>query len=74
MKSKKQPQIKKIEITNQQYKELNRIWFIYGNDGKKCTPENHIFIRSLIEHAEYDTKPKHASKECVDEVNKILGL
>lgn len=41
-----------IQITEEQMKQLMKLWFIYGNNGKKHTHHNHRFIQNFIEHNE----------------------
>jgi acetyl esterase/lipase len=44
-----------MDISEEQRKKLQKLWFIYGNDGKKHTHYNHRFIQNIIEHNE-DTR------------------
>jgi predicted DNA-binding protein len=46
---------KDIELTEEQYKKLHNLWFVYGNNGKKHTHHNHRYIQNILEHGE-DTK------------------
>lgn len=41
-----------MELTNEQQKAFEKLWFIYGNDGKKCTPLNHTLIQGFVEYNE----------------------
>lgn len=41
-----------ITITEEQRNALNKLWFVYGNFGKKCTDLNHRYIQGLLEHGE----------------------
>jgi hypothetical protein len=41
-----------IILSKEQRDKLNKLWFIYGNHGKKCTFHNHKFIQSLLERGE----------------------
>lgn len=41
-----------MEINEQQQKALQKLWFVYGNGGKKHTHHNHRFIQCLIESQE----------------------
>jgi hypothetical protein len=43
---------KKIELTGKQRKSLNKLWWIYGNDGTKSTLWNHKLIQGFIEYNE----------------------
>jgi hypothetical protein len=53
---------KKIQLSEQQSKDLNALWFLYGNKGKLHTHHNHRFIQNLIEHGE-DTEKFYRSAE-----------
>lgn len=41
--------MKKIIITPEQRKALEKLWFVYGNNGKKSTSGNHHFIQGFLE-------------------------
>jgi len=41
-----------ITLTEDQKKQLMKIWFVYGNNGKKHSHHNHRFIQNYIEHGE----------------------
>jgi ribosome recycling factor len=41
-----------IQLTAEQRKALEKLWFIYGNQGKKHTHHNHRFIQNFLEHNE----------------------
>lgn len=41
-----------MKLTQIQIKELGKLWFIYGNNGKKHTHHNHRYIQNFIEHGE----------------------
>jgi hypothetical protein len=40
----KRREVRPVEVTDGQRRELERLWFIYGNYGPKTTPGNHQFI------------------------------
>ena len=42
-----------IKLTPEQRHELNRLWFIWGNNRKKHTHANHRSIQTILEHGEY---------------------
>ena len=42
----------KIVLSEQQREKLEKLWFIYGNNGKKHTHHNHRFIQNILEHGE----------------------
>lgn len=41
-----------IKLTEKQRKELERLWFIYGNSGPKSTKANHGYIQGFLEFGE----------------------
>lgn len=43
-----------IALSEEQLKKLNKLWFIYGNKGKKHTHYNHRYIQNLLEKNEND--------------------
>jgi hypothetical protein len=43
-----------MQLTESQKIELNKLWFIYGNRGKKHTLGNHRFIQNLLTRGEDD--------------------
>lgn len=71
--------MKVIEMTEQQRKALHKLWFIYGNNGKKHTHCNHRYIQNLLEHGEDSEKfyrqsdKNDLTDECVNEVKTILS-
>lgn len=67
-----------VRLTLNQINLLKRLWFIYGNKGKKHSHCNHRFIQNFIECGE-DTRDFYLSsdkndltQECINEVDKIL--
>lgn len=53
----------KVVLTDTQKKELERLWFIYGNGHKKYTLGNHKFIQNLLESNE-DNRVFYGAKYC----------
>ena len=41
-----------MSLTKEQKKCFEHIWFIYGNNGRKCTMLNHKLIQGFIEYNE----------------------
>jgi len=52
---------------------LNDIWFLWGNNGKRHTPENHKFIQGILERGEWDNMFFHPDAELVSIVASILS-
>lgn len=71
--------MKKVNLTEKQRKQLEKAWFVYGNNGKKHTHCNHRFIQNFLEQGE-DTEKFYRqannndlTEECIMEVRKILA-
>lgn len=41
-----------IELTEDQREELEKLWWVYGNSGKKCTLQNHKLIQGFLHYGE----------------------
>lgn len=67
-----------MQLTTIQRKRLQKLWFIYGNDGPKHTHYNHRYIQNLLEHGEdseelYRQQEAEAlTDECVGKVKEII--
>jgi hypothetical protein len=48
--------VKLNDKISQHRKELEKLWFVYGNNGPKHTHGNHKFIQCLLEHNSDDRK------------------
>lgn len=44
--------MKKLNLTESQIERFRKLWFIYGNDGPKCTLFNHKLVQGFIESKE----------------------
>lgn len=70
-----------MKLTKQQQRELEKLWFYYGNGGPKHTMGNHKFIQGLIERGEdhrsfYKQTRISSAKltdECISKVDSILS-
>lgn len=71
--SKVNPSPKKVELSPEQKEKLEKLWFIFGNHGPKTTMSNHRFIQCLLEDSKDYRKFFKPTKECLAEVDKILG-
>jgi hypothetical protein len=70
-----------VTLSREQRRELERLWFIYGNYGPKQTPGNHSFIQGLLEHG-VDLRPlftkrtgkaERPTAECEHVVDAVLA-
>ena len=62
----------KVIINDFQRRALEKLWFVYGNNGKKSTHMNHRFIQNLLQHGEDDREfylegPKNMREKGIDE-------
>lgn len=69
-----------MKLSDKQKYYLNKLWHIYGNNGKKHSHCNHRYIQNFIEHDE-DTKqfylasPKNdLTEECMYDVDTVLRM
>jgi len=53
----------RINLTEEQTKAMHKLWFVFGNGGKKSTLFNHKLIQGFVEHLE-DRRSDYA---CVNE-------
>lgn len=68
-----------IILTDTQRKGLEKLWFVYGNEGKKHSHCNHRYIQNFLEQGEdtesfYKQSAKNdLTQECVDAVKAVLN-
>lgn len=41
-----------MELTEKQLEAFRKLWFVYGNHGKKCTPGNHSLVQGFYQYHE----------------------
>ena len=65
-----------VTLTDDQIRKIERLWFIYGNNGPKHMPyrHNHYFIQRLLD-AGQDQRSVYpdVSQECIEAVDKVLS-
>jgi hypothetical protein len=54
--------------------ELERLWFVFGNNGPQCTMGNHKFIQRHVEGKAHEAKFYKPTKECRLAVKHALSL
>lgn len=64
--------MKIINLSDVQRKQIEKLWFIYGNNGKRHTRENHRFIQEILEGEDHRKFFKPTQK-CRDAVDNILN-
>src|ERR1051325_4164266 len=78
----KRRQEKRVSITGEQRRKLERLWFYFGNYGPQTTPGNHSFIQGFLEHG-IDTRSFHNRRtpkseiptaECEAAVDAVLAM
>lgn len=62
-----------IKLTTEQQYQLEELWFIYGNHGRKFTMRNHKFIQHLLEQGKDSRKFFGPDKELIELVDAILN-
>lgn len=68
----------KLVLSDWQRKELERLWFIYGNNGSKHSHCNHRYIQNLLEHGEdteqfyLQSKRNDLTKDCLNDVKIVI--
>jgi hypothetical protein len=65
-------------LTPNQMKQLEKLWFIYGNNGKKSSLRLHKFLQGFIEHScdyrnFYRPEADQYGNELLELVDKILA-
>jgi hypothetical protein len=63
-----------VTLNPVQRRELERLWFIYGNYGPKTTRGNHIFIQGLLERGEDERPFKIRGYIPTDECERAVEL
>lgn len=61
-------------MTDEQRRESERLWFVYGNYGPRHTMENHYFIQGFLERGQDERDFNDVSPECLEAVDSIFGL
>lgn len=62
----------KVEINANQRRNLEDLWFVYGNHGKKHTMSSHRFIQEILEKGMDRRDFFRPPPECVKAVDEIL--
>ena len=62
----------RIPLPDDIRRQLEALWFIYGNNGPKHDQQAHYYIQRLIEGRRAEADRCSPSKECKKEVKKIL--
>ena len=66
-------EVKKVEVTDELRRELERLWFVYGNYGPRHTMENHYFIQGFLERGQDERDFNDVTEECLAAVDAVLG-
>ena len=65
---------KKVEVTEEARRQLERLWFIYGNYGPRHTMENHYFIQGFLERGQDERDFNDVTEECLAAVDAVLAV
>ena len=65
-------EVKPVEVTGGLRRELERLWFIYGNYGPRHTMENHYFIQGFLERGQDERDFNDVTPECLAAVDAVL--
>ncbi len=74
----KRKEVVPVNLSPQQRRELERLWFVFGNYGPKTTKGNHSLIQGLLERGQ-DERPLRLkgyipTEECERAVERVLHL
>lgn len=64
--------MKKINLSDIQRKQIEKLWFIYGNNHKHHTHGNHRFIQEILVEGEDWRQFFKPTKKCRDAVDDVL--
>ncbi len=72
----KRKEVVPVNLSPQQRRELERLWFVFGNYGPKTTKGNHSFIQGLLERGQ-DERPLRLkgyipTEECERAVERVM--
>lgn len=61
-----------VKLTQAQRAKLEDLWFVYGNHGRKTTPDNHGFIQGFLERDSDERDFYRPTAECLAAVDAVL--
>ena len=70
----KRRESRKVEVTEGQRRELERLWFVYGNYGPRHTMQNHYFIQGFLERGQDERDLNKVTPECLAAVDEVLAV
>jgi hypothetical protein len=70
----KRRELRKVEVTEGQRRELERLWFVYGNYGPSHTMQDHYFIQGFLERGQDERDFNRVTEECLAAVDTVLGV
>lgn len=70
----KRREMRKVEVSDEQRQQLERLWFVYGNYGPRHTMENHYFIQGFLERGQDERDFNDVTPECLAAVDAIIGV
>ena len=69
----KRREVRPAAVTDEQRRQLERLWFVYGNYGPRTTPGNHQFIQGFLERGQDERDFNRVTEECLAAVDAVLG-
>jgi len=64
---------KKVDLTPEQRRAMEKLWFVYGNRGPKTTRIRHRFIQCFLEEGVDEREFFKPDKEVLAKVDEILN-
>ena len=66
--------VRRVEVTEESRRQLERLWFIYGNHGPRHTMENHYYIQGFLERGQDERDFNDVTPDCLAAVDDVLGV
>jgi len=67
-------EVRQVALTEESRRQLERLWFVYGNYGPKTTPGNHQFIQGFLERGQDERDFNDVTAECLAAVDAVLEV
>lgn len=61
-----------LDLSDEQTRKLDDLWFTYGNNGPKHTDGNHKFIQRFLDAQQDQRAFYRPTAECIQAVDHIL--
>ena len=67
-------EVRRVGLMEESRRQLERLWFVYGNYGPKTTPGNHQFIQGFLERGQDERDFNKVTPECLAAVDAVLEV